>query len=86
MAKYKIDYGFGIAVLYTPHENWEDRFMELAGQCFGIRKSIAYAKLISKSNESYPCPLNGEYERLEHSGDIIVWNSAGEKIKDEWDF
>ena len=36
--KYKIDYQYGVANLYTPSEDWEDRFYELANQCFGIRK------------------------------------------------
>lgn len=84
--KYIINYGYGIATLYTPYENWEERFCKLANQCFGIRKSICCAELISKSEETYPYPLDGEYERLEHSGDVIVWNAAGEKIKSEWDF
>ena len=84
--KYVINYGCGRATLYTPHENWEERFMELASQCFGIRKSIMCTELISESKEFYPHPLDGEYERLEHNGDVIVWNADGEKIKSEWDF
>ena len=84
--KYKIDYGFGVATLYTPSQDWENRFYELANQCFGIRKSIMYAQLISSSEEKPDNMLDGEYERLEHSGDAIVWNANGEKIKSEWDF
>ena len=83
--KYVIDYTFGIAELYTPHEDWEERFYTLASQCFGIRKSIGDVTLISKSDEQSPYPLDGEYERLEHNGDTIVWNADGEKIKSEWD-
>lgn len=30
--------------------------------------------------------IKGEYERLEHNGDLIIWNKEGEKIKSEWDF
>lgn len=82
---YMIDYGFGVAKLYTPREDWRSRFYELADQCFGIRKSIAYANLIGEYSESPRDPLPGEYERLEHNGDVIVWNEAGEKIKSEWD-
>ena len=84
--KYKIDYGFGVATLYTPSQDWENRFYELANQCFGIRKSIMYANLISSSEEKPKNMLDGEYERLEHSGDVIVWNENGEKIKSEFDF
>lgn len=83
--KYTIDYGYGVATLYTPSEHWKDRFYDLAFQCFGIRKSILYAKLIEKSREQPPYQIVGEYERLEHSGDVIVWNKAGEKIKSEFD-
>ena len=85
MYKYKIDYGFGIAVLYTPSEDWERRFYTLANQCFGIRKSIMYAKLLNKTEDIRDNRLPGEYERLEHNGDTIVWNENGEKIKSEWD-
>lgn len=83
--KYTIDYGFGTAQLYTPSEDWEDRFYELANQCFGIRKSILHAKLALKKDIQPENPLENEYERLEHSGDVIVWNKNGEKIKSEFD-
>ena len=83
--KYKINYGFGTATLYTPSENWSERFYELAGKCFGIRKSIMFANLISSNEDKPNNMLDGEYERLEHNGDVIVWNKNGEKIKSEWD-
>lgn len=84
--KYYINYGSGKnAELYTPSEDWESRFYELAGQCFGIRKAIEYAHLIEKEDASPPYLVVGEYERLCHNGDTIVWNEAGEKIKSEWD-
>jgi len=83
--KYVIDYGYGVAHLYTPSENWKDRFYDLANQCFGIRKSIATVSLISKEEAEPEQKLDGEYERLEHSGDVIVWNDKGEKIKSEWE-
>ena len=82
---YNINYTFGKAKLYTPSPDWYERFHELASQCFGIRKSIGLVQLMSVSNESPSDPLPGEYERLEHNGDVIVWNAAGEKIKSEWD-
>ena len=85
--KYRIDYEYGTANLYTPSTDWEERFYELAGQCFGIRKSIGETRLISQTDEKPTEMLDGEYERLEHSGgDTIVWNEQGEKIKSEWDF
>ena len=83
---YNINYSFGEAKLYTPSEDWYSRFNELAGQCFGIRKSIGLVQLMSRSDEKPEDPFPGEYERLEHNGDVIVWNEAGEKIKSEWDF
>lgn len=84
--KYKIDYEHGIATLYTPSLDWEDRFEELAGECFGIRKSIGKTALLETTDEKPPYLLVDEYERLEHHGDVIVWNDKGEKIKSEWDF
>lgn len=84
--KYKIDYGFGVATLYTPSQDWENRFYKLASQCFGIRKSIMYSKLISSSEENPKNMISVEYERLEHNGDVIIWNEKGDKIKSEWDF
>lgn len=82
---YVIDYGFGVARLYTPNTDWEGRFYCLASECFGIRKSIMYAKLLSATHITPAVKMDGEYERLEHNGDVIVWNQAGEKIKSEWD-
>lgn len=83
--KYIIDYEYGIARLYTPSDDWEDRFYTLADQCFGIRKSIGEVELV-KTEDVKPKDLReGEYERLEHSGDLIIWNKEGEKIKSEWD-
>ena len=85
MNKYTIDYGFGTATLYTPSSDWEGRFYELANQCFGIRKSIMWAHLVRSEDAEPKHKIVGEYERLEHDGDLIVWNEAGEKIKSEWD-
>lgn len=84
--KYIIDYEYGLAKLYTPSEDWESRFYELADQCFGIRKSIGEVELVKAVNEEPKNLRDGEYERLEHSGDLIIWNKEGEKIKSEWDF
>lgn len=85
MNKYTIDYEYGVARLYTPSEDWEDRFYDLAGQCFGIKKSIGNVKLIKKEKEQPHDKIYFEYERLEHSGDTIIWNDKGKKIKNEWD-
>ena len=85
MKKYTINYGFGIALLYTPSEDWESRLYCLANQCFGIRKSIYNPHLIKRENAWPEDMIDGEYERIEHDGDVIVWNDAGEKIKSEWD-
>lgn len=83
--KYIVDYEYGVASLYTPSEDWEGRFYELAEDCFGIRKSIGGVKLLEVVDEDPLYVLVGEYERLEHSGDLIVWNKEGLKIKSEWD-
>jgi len=83
--KYLIDYEYGISKLYTPNEDWEERFYELANQCFGIRKSIGEVRLISKEDEKPLGVLDGEHERLEHNGDVIIWDKKGEKIESEWD-
>lgn len=83
---YTINYGLGIAYLYTPSGDWESRFNKLAGQCFGIRKSITQTVLIETKEEKPKDLLVGEYERLEHSGDVIVWDKDANKIKSEYDF
>lgn len=83
--KYKINYEYGTAKLYTPDKDWKERFFALANQCFGIRKSIGEVELISKRDEEPADKLVNEYERLEHNGDIIIWNETGEKIKSEFD-
>lgn len=83
--KYVIDYEYGKAVLYTPSEDWKNRFYDLAEQCFGIRKSIGKVALISASQEESQNSLKNECERLEHHGDLIVWDKDGNKIKSEWD-
>ena len=89
--KYEIDYGYGKATLYTDNNDWESRFYELASVCFGIRKSIAYVKLISSSQDG---PLNkyqDEYERLEFYGDVYIFRKDGARkmVKpfedEEWD-
>lgn len=82
---YLIDYQFGRAKLYTPYSEWEDRFYELASQCFGIRKSIGEVTLIAKTIASPKDKMPGELERLEHNGDVVIWNAQGEKIKSEFD-
>ena len=84
--KYVIDYEYGIAKLYTPSEDWEDRFYTLADQCFGIRKSIGEVELVKIEDVEPKEKIEGEYERLEYSGDLIIWNKEGKKIKSEWDF
>lgn len=83
--RYKIDYGSGIAYLYTPHENWEERFKTLAYQCFGIRKSIEYVKLVEVTDKKSPYLMDGECERLVYGGDVVAWKSDGERIETEFD-
>jgi hypothetical protein len=82
--KYTIDYGSGTAKLYTPSRDWKERFYKLASQCFGIRKNIMKCELINQEDTEPPYKIVGEYERLEHSGDTIVWGEDGSKIKSEF--
>lgn len=85
MKKYTIDYGIGIAFLYTPYDCTE-RFFALASTCFGIRKNIMRC-LIMKA-EDVECD---DFERLEFSGDIYVWDEEGRRKMiepdedEEWD-
>jgi len=89
--KADIDYGEGDkAQLWGDftNETVEAVFMEKAGQCFGIRKSILGFTLDCIEPAELPDPwrqMAGAATVLKHSGDTIVWNGAGEKIKSEWD-
>lgn len=84
--KYKIDYGCGTAVLYTPYDPVE-RFHTLANTCFGIRKSIMCCQIYG-CEEKDCLPYN---ERLEFSGDVYVWDHRGARKMlapypdEEWD-
>lgn len=91
MYKYIIDYEFGVANLWTPVEEplVLPHFQSLANQCFGIRKSVGIVKIISVEASEIPkpwCFLDDAKYMLGHSGgDIIVWDSSGNKIKSEFD-
>lgn len=78
--KYTIDYGFGIAILYTPYD-CKSRFYTLAGTCFGIRKSIEYCNVIK--TEDVKCD---DFERLEFNGDAYVWDKDGRRkmVEPDW--
>jgi len=78
---YDIDYQYGRAKLFTPSDDWRERFYHLASQCFGIRKSIGDTQLLNKSTGV----LDKGYERLEHNGDVIIWDDSGNKIESEFD-
>lgn len=69
--KYTIDYGCGVAVLYTPYD-CEERFYILAETCFGIRKSILKFEILKA--EDVDCD---DFERLEFNGDIYIWREDG---------
>lgn len=90
MMKAEIKYGFGTAEFWGEFtaETVERQFYQHANQCFGIRKSISGFTLLSIEEEALPEPwaqLNGASTMLKHSGDTIVWNAVGDKIKSEWD-
>ena len=85
--KYTIDYGYGMAILYTPFEP-KERFYTLASTCFGIRKSIMCCNIMKE--EDVECD---DFERLEFNGDVYVWDELGRRkclepedmADEEWD-
>jgi hypothetical protein len=89
----EIDYEHGTAKLWTKDElsteNWDNRFYHYASQCFGIRKSIGETTILcGPLPDDMPkpwCDLPDAHTLLQHSGDTIVWDIKGEKIKTEWD-
>lgn len=88
--KAEINYGYGTAELWGNFtaETVEREFYHYANQCFGIRKSISDFRLIEIMDEALPEPwakFEGATTVLKHSGDVIVWDAQGEKIKSEWD-
>ena len=85
-----INYGDAEADLWGSfnEETVEDFFYRHANQCFGIRKSILSFALVDIEPSPLPSPwdrFEGAATVLQHSGDTIVWNAAGEKIKSEWE-
>ena len=82
MNKYEIDYGRGVAYFWTDALDARDvqgQFYRLAGECFGIRKSIsAYEVLQRYQGVELPIPYRdkGATHLLEHSGDIILFDDA----------
>lgn len=94
LQEYTIDYGFSVAKLTTPFSKKDaiGRFYHLAGQCFGIRKSITEdPRVVEVRAGSFPDWVSERaHEMLIHnltSGfpDTIIWDAEGNKIKDEWD-
>jgi hypothetical protein len=86
-----IDYGFGIAQLWGDFtaETVERVFYEHANQCFGIRKSISRCEIKKLEEGEFPEVFGVKPRKiatvLKHSGDTIVWNAKGKKIKSEFD-
>lgn len=86
--KYTIDYGAGMAILYTPFEP-KERFYTLASTCFGIRKSIMCCGIWKE--EDVECE---DFERLEFNGNVYVWDELGRRkclepedmADEEWDY
>lgn len=78
--KYTIDYGFGVATLFTPFDP-KERFYTLANTCFGIRKSIVCC--IIRRVEEVECV---DFERLEFNGDVYIWDEMGRRkmIEPKW--
>ena len=86
-----INYGYGVALLWGDFtaETVESVFHQHANQCFGIRKSISMCQIVSLEDTDMPeifgCPHDQTAVILKHSGDTIVWNATGEKIRSEFD-
>ena len=78
--KYTINFGCGMATLYTPYD-CKERFYTLANTCFGIRKSIMCCDILNIENAS--CD---DFERLEFNGDAYIWDKDGRRkmIEPEW--
>lgn len=74
MTKYKINYGFGIATLYTAAKDVENRFYTLANTCFGIRKSIICCNIMQSFDDDR---VDQSVEELEFNGDCYVWRNDG---------
>lgn len=91
MAYAEIDYGGSVAKLWGDFTEEAVRrvFHQHANQCFGIRNSIMGFELLKFEEDTLlPAPwskMEGAATMLKHSGDTIVWNSDGEKIKSEFD-
>lgn len=86
----EIDYGYGTAKFWGQfdQDTVERAFYRFANQCFGIRKSISRCTILQLDESGIPEPwskMEGATTVLQHSGDTIVWNADGEKIKSEWD-
>ena len=91
MAYAQIDYGCGKAQFWGDFtsQTVKRQFTRHANQCFGIRKSIMRTDVLTfEAGAALPEPwaaLPGAASVLKHSGDTIVWDADGEKIKSEWD-
>lgn len=74
--KYTINYGSGVAYLTTcvPFNQVEDRFLNLAYTCFGIRKNIM-GVIIADFTKVEP----SEFEKLEFDGDAYIWKADGSR-------
>lgn len=83
--KYIIDYGNGIANLYTPSENWKGCFYKMAMPNPKIRKQVIHkkVKLIGMENNNTDKIMKTEYERLECGEHITIVNKLGVRLKCE---
>lgn len=91
MAYALIDYGFGMAEFWGDftEDSLQREFMGCANDCFGIRKSISKFEvkkfLAEQSLPEFWSKIEGAATLLKHSGDSILFDKDGEKIKSEWD-
>ncbi len=74
--KYKIDYEYGTAVVITKDRSKDplNLFYSLAGDCFGIRKSIGETKLLDEELIDFSGKERGE----KNTGEQIMAGSLGD--------
>lgn len=79
--RYVIDYGNGVAILYTPYP-CEDRFYTLSSVVFGIWRHITAFEVLDERD----APDCEDFERLEFGNIAHIWREDGAKkqIKPEY--
>lgn len=74
MTRYIIDFGFGVATLYTPSKHWAERFKALGPTCYTVE--IGTLRLLSEKGGFKPTMWD-EHERIEVNGNVYIWRVDG---------